>query len=133
MFYGIIEKREARSSAFSFLMKRSPTNQLTLDVQNFLFEKQIFSWRQNTQGRIGPGGRLIPAAKKGVPDILGCYKGHFFGVEIKKEREALLPEQQGFVRSVFLSGGKVFVCREFEAFRRDFDSWKRKPSPFCSW
>ena len=114
-------------------MKRSATNQLTLDVQNYLFGKQIFSWRQNTQGRIGPNGVLIPAAKKGVPDILGCYKGHFFGVEIKKEKEALSQEQQGFVRSVYLSGGKVFVARDFEIFRKDFELWTRHPSPFCCW
>ena len=114
-------------------MKRSTTNQLTLDVQNYLFGKQIFSWRQNTQGRIGPSGVLIPAAKKGVPDILGCYKGHFFGVEIKKEKEALSQEQQGFIRSVYLAGGKVFVCREFETFRKDFELWTRHPSPFCCW
>ena len=114
-------------------MKRSPTNQLTLDVQNYLFDKRIFSWRQNTQGRIGPGGTLIPAAKKGVPDILGCCKGHFFGVEIKKQKEPLSIEQQGFARSVYLAGGKVFVCREFGTFRKDFEIWQRSPSPFCSW
>ena len=114
-------------------MKRSATNQLTLDVQNFLFDKRVFSWRQNTQGRIGPNGRLIPAAKKGVPDILGCYMGHFFGIEIKREKEPLLLEQQGFIRSAHLAGGKVFVCRDFETFKKDFDMWKRKPSPFCRW
>ena len=114
-------------------MKRSPTNQLTLDVQNYLFGKRIFSWRQNTQGRIGPSGKLIPASKKGVPDILGCYQGHFFGVEIKREKELLSQEQQGFVRSVYLSGGKVFVCRGFDAFRKEFEMWQRNPSPFCSW
>ena len=118
---------------FTFVVKRDATNQLTLDVQNFLFEKRVFSWRQNTQGRIGRDGKLYLATKKGVPDILGCYQGHFFGVEIKQEKEALSIEQQGFVQSVYSAGGKVFVTRDIEVFKSEFRIWQRKPSPFCSW
>ena len=105
-------------------MKRSVTNQLTLDIQNYLFGKRIFSWRQNTQGRIGRNGQLIPATKKGVPDILGCCHSRFFGVEVKKEQESLSPEQQGFIKSVDQAGGKVFVARNFEIFRKDFETWQ---------
>lgn len=112
-------------------MKKSATNKLTLDIQNFLFDKKVFAWRQNTQGRIGPAGVLIPAAKKGVPDILGCDRGHFFGVEIKKEKEKLLPEQEGFIRSVFQAGGKVFVARDLEVFKSEFKLWQK--NPLCNW
>ena len=114
-------------------MKRSPTNQLMLDVQNYLFSKKIFAWRQNTQGRIGKGGKLLPALKKGVPDILGIYKGHFFGVEVKTGKDRLSQEQQGFVKSAFYAGGKVFIAKNLEEFIQDFELWERTPPAFCSW
>ena len=114
-------------------MKKSVTNQLTLEVQNFLFQARVFAWRQNTQGRIGREGKLYPASKKGVPDILGCYKGHFFGVEIKTGKDSLSIEQQGFIRSAKLSGGHVFVVGELEQFKKEFYVWQRRPSRFCSW
>ena len=114
-------------------MKRSATNQLMLDIQNYLFDKEIFAWRQNTQGRIGRGGRLYPALKKGIPDILGCYKGHFFGIECKKEREIISAEQKGFMQSMFFVGGKVFITCSFEDFTKDFELWEKTPPAFCCW
>ena len=27
--------------------------------------------------------KVITASKKGVPDIIGCYKGHFIAIEVK--------------------------------------------------
>ena len=27
--------------------------------------------------------KVISATKAGIPDILGCYDGHFFGIEVK--------------------------------------------------
>lgn len=28
--------------------------------------------------------KVVSASKAGVPDILGCYEGMFFGIEVKK-------------------------------------------------
>jgi len=114
-------------------VKRSETNQLMLDIQNYLFDKGVFAWRQNTQGRIGKGGKLLPAMKKGVPDILGCYKGHFFGVEVKTGRDVLSYEQKGFIQSVFFSGGRVFVAHNLDDFIKDFELWIKAPPAQCSW
>lgn len=27
--------------------------------------------------------KVVAASKKGVPDIIACYKGHFIGIEVK--------------------------------------------------
>src|SRR3990167_4824654 len=104
-----------------------------LDIQNYLFDKGVFAWRQNTQGRIGKGGKLLPALKKGVPDILGCYRGHFFGVEVKTGKDVLSADQQGFIKNTFYSGGKVFIAHTLEDFIQDFESWTETPPPSCSW
>ena len=114
-------------------MKRSSTNQLMLDIQNYLFSKKIFAWRQNVTGIPLASGRMRPATKKGVPDILGCYKGHFFGVEVKKEKESVSHEQRSFHSSIFQAGGKVFVARSFDDFVNDFEIWEFDPPLCCSW
>lgn len=32
--------------------------------------------------------------KKGVPDIIGCYRGHFFAIELKREKGGVIAPLQ---------------------------------------
>jgi len=50
-----------------------------------------------------------PYGQRGVPDILGCYKGFFFGMEIKKPGGKLTPLQQHAAKLIMEAGG-VWAC-----------------------
>ncbi len=44
---------------------------------------------------------------KGIPDILGCYKGCFFAIEVKKsEGGKIAPMQQWHAERITKAGGK---------------------------
>ena len=111
--------------------KRSITNQLTLDIQNYLFKKRIFAWRQNVTGIPLLNGCMRPASKKGIPDLLGCARGHFFGIEVKTGADRLSDAQKGFIASTENSGGRVFVAHNLEDLKRDFEEWDRESLLVC--
>ena len=104
-------------------MPQSPANKLTNEILLYLYKKGAFAWRQNVSGIPISGGRMRPASKKGVPDIIGCFQAHFFGVEVKIGKDILRPEQIGFIRSVAIVGGTVFVAKNFKDFTKEFELW----------
>ena len=54
--------------------------------------------------------------KKGVPDILACVNGRFFGIEVKAEKGRASPIQLYNIEKIKESGGVALVVRpsEFE-------------------
>ena len=68
------------------------------DIDKFLAEQNIFSFAPATGG----------FGKSGIPDRVGCYRGAFFSVEVKredKEPTALLWKRMGEIEA---AGGKAF-------------------------
>src|SRR5512137_1824862 len=49
--------------------------------------------------------------RSGVPDILVCYKGNFYGIEAKAGRNDLSDEQKEQKKLIELASGKVIVAR----------------------
>ncbi len=103
-------------------MARSQTNKLTQDALNFLLRlPNCFAWRANTTGVFDAKlGIYRPSPKKGVSDIIGLYRGQFFGIEIKTGKDRLREEQKQFIDSVQRSGGVVILAKDFEGFKSDF-------------
>ena len=100
----------------------SATNALTQQILNFLFKEGAFAWRQNTTGIWDPRRGIRRASmKKGVSDILGCYKGRMLAIELKIGSDTLSPEQEGFLASVAHAGGIAFTTGSCEDFLRQ---WK---------
>lgn len=62
--------------------------------------------------------------KSGVSDILGCYRGKFFAIEVKREGKEPTPIQWRRMREIEAAGGKAFwgtaskVIPEFEEWIR---------------
>lgn len=60
--------------------------------------------------------KVVAANKNGVPDILGCYKGKFFAIELKapsvKEQGSALQEHQ--IALIKSSGGSAVVCNNLD-------------------
>jgi hypothetical protein len=59
--------------------------------------------------------------KTGVSDIVGCYRGKFFAIEVKREGKQPTPIQNRRMAEIEAAGGKTFwgtaakVIPEFEA------------------
>ncbi len=105
------------------MSKKSPTNQLTSQILDYLYGQGAFCWRSNVVGiPIAGTNRMRPGSKLGVPDILGCFKGntcpvaHFLAVEIKSGSDKLRSEQIGFIKSVEHVGGIALVVHNFDDF-----------------
>ncbi len=58
-------------------------------------------------------GRLIPLPidERGVADILGCYRGKFFAIEVKSPKGRQTDYQKSFQARVIKSGGLYIVAR----------------------
>jgi len=49
----------------------------------------------------------------GVPDFIGCCNGHFFGIELKREKGGKLSlVQQKVIAAIESAGGKVYVSKD---------------------
>ena len=51
-------------------------------------------------------------SKSGVPDIVGCYNGRFFGIECKAGKNKPTPLQQKNLSDIDSSGGIAIVINE---------------------
>ena len=50
--------------------------------------------------------------KSGVPDIVGCYKGMFFGIECKAGKNTPTPLQEKNLKDIRTAGGFDIVVNE---------------------
>jgi len=50
--------------------------------------------------------------KSGVPDIVGCYKGKFFGIECKAGKNTATALQEKNLSDIALAGGVAAVVNE---------------------
>lgn len=101
----------------------SKTSELTNEIIQFLYENRVHCWRQNTTGIWNAKkGIFLPAAKKGVSDILGVisrppHTGRFLAVEVKYGRDTLSDEQEGFLLNVTRAGGLATVAKDLPSFK----------------
>lgn len=66
---------------------KTPANQLTSDVIQHIDMSGGWATRVNTSGRVLNGKYIPGTTKNGTPDIIGCIKGKFVGIEIKIGRD----------------------------------------------
>lgn len=114
--------------------KKSPTNETTRRILNFLFSVGVFAWRENVLPIPLVGGRgFRPGSKSGKPDIVGIlpslwgsslYKGRFLGVEVKTGRDRLRPEQEGFHFTARKLGAVILVVKDFNDFKQQWEQLK---------
>lgn len=95
----------------------SQANNLTQEILRYLFSRGAFGWRSNSVGIFDPVRRIYRTApKKGVSDILACYKGKFIAIEVKIGKDRLSPEQEGFLKSIEYTGGITFIAKDLDSF-----------------
>lgn len=81
----------------------------------FQMLRDCFVWRSNTGSTmIGTPGkqRYIRFGLKGSADIIGCYRGHFIAIEVKRQKPKgkTTPEQDRFLQSIRDCGGYAIVA-----------------------
>jgi hypothetical protein len=74
--------------------------ELTKQIRQYLNARNIWHYKA-WQGLM---------SKKGISDIIGCYKGRFFAIEIKREGGKITEHQQAFINQVRAAGGIAFVA-----------------------
>lgn len=103
-------------------MKEAST--LTNQVIDYIYRQGGYAWRASSVGVFDSKRMQFRAsAKKGVADILACFKGRLVAVEIKIGHDRLSDEQEGFIRNVLAAGGVAFVAKDFDGFKEE---WTRR-------
>lgn len=71
-------------------------------------------WRNQTGALPSRTGRVVRFGLNGSPDIIGCIRGRFVGIEVKsatgKQREAQINFQRAFERA----GGTYVLARSVD-------------------
>ena len=99
---------------------KSPANELTAQIINFLFKEGCYAWRAQSSGLFDPSkGSFRTAPKRGVSDILAVKgpNGRLVAIEVKIGVDKLSPEQIGFGKNVEHCGGLWYVAKDFKEFK----------------
>ena len=65
-----------------------------------------------------------PECRNGVPDLIGCFRGRFFGWELKSQDGKLTTLQQVEQGRILLARGQYRVMRSTEDARRAIEELK---------
>jgi len=79
--------------------------ELTASIRQALDVCGIFHWKQ-WQGPM--------SQPRGVSDIIGCYQGRFFALEIKLPGRKPTPDQERLLRDVERAGGIAILAYSLE-------------------
>ena len=69
--------------------------------------------------------KTIKSNRKGIPDVIACYKGLFIAVEVKKEGlgyEDATPLQKLEIKNIIKAGGKAIVTSKVEEVSKLLDN-----------
>lgn len=59
-------------------------------------------------------GRYFKTGKKGAPDLIVCFQGHFIGLEVKTPTGKQTNVQKAAQSVIEQSGGKYYIVRSIE-------------------
>jgi Holliday junction resolvase len=59
--------------------------------------------------------------KKGIPDVIGIYKGRFIGVEVKIGADRQSDDQKLREQEIVKAGGLYYIAKDFDSFKIWFD------------
>jgi Holliday junction resolvase len=105
----------------------SEATKLTNEIIDYMFKAGAYAWRASSVGVYDQRKSAFRAsAKKGVSDILACFKGILVAVEVKIGKDKLSDEQVGFMRNVIYAGGFAFIASDMETFKKGWSSVEHK-------
>jgi Holliday junction resolvase len=96
-----------------------PERLLERQIINYLRFMGCVAIKVRTSGRIVNGiVRSLPKDELGVSDIVGCYKGKFFAIEVKIGKNKLSEYQDKFQKAVQNSHGIAFTAYGLDDVKR---------------
>ena len=100
--YGSLAQQEERDRIHAMLgpkkgKKPSASSSLTVGI----YDKEM-------------GGLRNSGMKKGLPDVIGIYKGQFIGVEIKIGKDRQSDYQKEREQEINEAGGLYFIAKTFD-------------------
>jgi len=108
--------------------QKQTANSVTRAIIDFVgFSGVGVAFRINNTGIFDAkiGKRRKSNMRKGIPDILVCWRGRFLGVEVKVGRDKLSVEQKIVAEDIVKKGGGKWIVvsnlGEFEAFVDEWD------------
>jgi Holliday junction resolvase len=89
------------------------------DIMNFLKDKYPGFYFKSHGG---------PFQMVGLPDIIGCHKGRFIGIEVKLpgKEDTLTPIQKKVIEMISKAGGISFMATSVEQVRKILKEQVRK-------
>lgn len=96
-------------------MADTPEKKVKLAVRKILDRLGIYHF-------MPPGMGL---GRSGIPDIIGCYKGHFVAIECKAGKGKTTALQERELQWIADAGGFTFVARE--------DNLEQLETELCIW
>lgn len=96
-------------------MKERTIQNAILVALSTAFAGEAIWWKNDTgTAKSMDGKRTIRFGLKGSPDILGCYGGRFFGIEVKTATGSQEDSQKKFQKVFERSGGIYIIARSPE-------------------
>jgi len=87
-------------------------NDVLYSICKYLLMRRYFFWRCNN---LAVPGRSLPLfAIKGVPDIILCSEGRFYGIECKAPTGVMSEHQKEFQQRLTQSGGVYILAKSVD-------------------
>jgi len=126
---GIYDSQEAHAAYVKSVLgvkkgkKQSASNSLTDAVIKLFQVNGGNAWRINTMGIYDKekGSYRTSGMKKGLPDVIGIYRGRFIGVEVKIGYDKQSEDQKKREVEINAAGGKYFIAKTFDQIKSDLD------------
>ena len=108
--------------------KQSPANELTDNVIKYIKLNGGIAYRINNMGVWDSklGKFRTSGTKKGIPDIIGIYKGCFISIEIKIGSDRQSDHQKEREEEINKAGGKYWIAKDFDKFKIIFDQYMKE-------
>jgi len=95
----------------------SEATELTNKIIDHIYRAGGYAWRASSTGVYDTQKQAFrTSAKKGVSDVLACFRGRLIAVEVKIGKDRLSDEQKGFIRNIEHADGRAMVATDYEQF-----------------
>ncbi len=84
--------------------------ELVSETVDYLRQNLGFFWK-NATGSAKHRGRFYSYGLPGSPDVIGCFRSKFIGIEIKTGTARQSPNQKSFQKRFEAEGGIYAICR----------------------
>ena len=91
--------------------------------------KGMVAWKNQTTGLYDPVKKCFRPLRgkhsgKGSTDIIGCFRGRFIGIEVKRPKNfKLSDDQKAFIDKINMSGGIAFVAKSIEDVKKALENY----------